>query len=550
MLSKLSIQNFALIDFVEIDLTEGLTVITGETGAGKSILLGALSLILGNRADHSTLKDQSKKCVVEGLFELEKYYLEKFFEKYDLDFSTTTIIRREITPQGKSRSFINDTPVTLEVMRHLGVQLIDIHSQHQSLQINNANFQLNIVDVMANSENLLSKYAAHYAIFQRVGKELEETKSKASEARKQEDYLNFQFSELETLNLQEGEVKDLEQEQERFANSEEILKNLSQSDHLLSKGDQSVLDALQMVRQALEQTQHFHNDLKEIADRFSSVAIELQDISQELELQLDKFQYHPERHQIVEERLATILNLQRKHQLSDAEQLIKVREEIEIQLQSVSDYEHKIQALSKKRNAEEEILKELSADLSRKRKAVLPKLKKAIEKSLIELGMPHAKLEIEHEIMEQFRAKGCDQFEFLFSANKGIAPQQIANKASGGEISRLMLSIKSAMAKHKQLPTILFDEIDTGVSGQIAEKMGEILKQMSKECQVISITHLPQLAAKGSAHYFVYKSEGEVSQTNLKKLDDEERVEELAKMLSGKSLSDAAINNAKELLTQ
>lgn len=550
MLSKLSIKNFALIDFVEIDLTNGLTVITGETGAGKSILLGALSLILGNRADHSTLKDELKKCVIEGVFQIEKYGLESFFEKHDLDFYPSTIVRREIAPQGKSRSFVNDTPVTLDVLKQLGLRLIDIHSQHQSLQINNGDFQIDVIDVIADSSLLLEQYKLHYKEYRRLGIAVEESKNKAADARKQEDYLNFQFSELEELGLKEGEAPELEKEQGRFANSEEILKSLSQADHTLSNGESTILGALQIVRQALDQTQHFHPDLKEIADRFSSVAIELQDLSQELESQLDSFQYNPERHQIVEERLAAILSLQRKHQLADAEQLIFVKEEIEKQLQSVSNEEQKLDALTIALNKEKEQLSQLSEDLSQKRVSILTGFEKTIEKSLSDLGIPYPQFKVIHESLDEFKAKGSDQFKFLFSANRGIAPQPIANKASGGEISRLMLSIKSAMAEHMQLPTIIFDEIDTGLSGQIAEKMGDILKQMSKDCQVISITHLPQLAAKGEAHYFVYKSDEAVSETRLKMLSQEERVEELAKMLSGKNLSKAAINNAKELLMQ
>lgn len=551
MLIQLSIQNFALIDHVVIDFKNNLSVITGETGAGKSILLGALGLILGKRAEHSNLKDQTQKCIVEGTFSIADYKLESFFEKNDLDYAASTIIRREINKQGKSRSFINDTPTTLEVMKQLGSKLIDIHSQQQSTLINDENFQLTCIDSLAGNRSFLEKYKVHFEQFKRLCREINTLKERAQEARKQEDYLNFQFQELELLNLVKGELYDLEQEQRLFANSEEIIRNISQVRSIVGEEEGNLLDRLNEVKQLLGNTERFDSSLEEMHSRVSSLLIELQDVNNDIERKAEELTYDPERHEFVEERLGDIYRLQQKHQLSEADDLIELKEELEEKLGNILSFELEIEKLEKQLIVEEEKLTEVANTLRERRLKKLANFEKQVEKRLVHLGIPHAKFKVKHLVKEQFTSSGRDQFNFLFTANKGIEPALVSKTASGGELSRLMLSVKEIMADHGQLPTILFDEIDTGVSGDIAEKMGSILSNMGNKRQVIIITHLPQLAAKGKQHYFVYKSvENDRSITQIKTLQEEERVDELAKMLSGKNITKTAINNAKELLTQ
>lgn len=551
MLQQLSIQNFALIDQVEIHFEKGLSVITGETGAGKSILLGALGLILGNRVDHSTLKDSSRKCIVEGTFDLSGYRLKAFFEKHDLDYADQSILRREVNGAGKSRSFVNDTPCTLEVMKLLGSQLIDIHSQQQSLLINDPLFQLSILDALAENQKSVLQYQQDYRAHQQLQIELKQAKEKVTESKKQEDYLNFQFQELESLNLQKGENEALEEEQNRFANSEEILRSLGQIQHIVSEREENLIGSFSTVKNLISKIKKYDTSFETLSERLNGLRIELEDISAEVEEKAASFEYHPERHQIVEDRLSEIHRLQQKHLLSEADDLLELKSEIEQQLLSITDSEGIIEKLEKQLSERRIALEEQSQSLTKRRLAVLPNLEEKVRKTLVSLGIPHAQLKVEHEMLTEFSKNGKDQFQFLFSANKGIVLSVVSKTASGGETSRLMLAIKQILADHQQLPTILFDEIDTGVSGEIAEKMGEILAKMGAKRQVISITHLPQLAAKGTHHYYVYKEVvNERSMTQIKQLKEEERVEEVAKMLSGKNLTEAAMNNAKELLAQ
>jgi DNA repair protein RecN (Recombination protein N) len=534
MLNQLSIQNFALIDQVEIDFSGGLSVITGETGAGKSILLGALGLILGKRADHSVLKDTSRKCIVEGVFDLRGYKLSVFFDKNDLDYSDSSILRREINGNGKSRSFINDTPCTLDVLKKLGSQLIDIHSQQQTLQLNDSQFQLKIVDALAGNDKLLSSYQKDFVVYQNLKTRIQSFEQELAEAKQQEDYLNFQFKELEELNLKVGENDVLEQEQKRFANSEDILKNLSEAQSLLTDKEDNIIGQLSALKQCMQQSEQYDSDFTELLGRVNSTLIELQDVSSEVEAKSQDFEYDPERHRVVEERLGDVHRLQKKHVCSDADALIEIKEN---------------KSLEKELDQIKEKLATQASKLTKKRKASLPSFQTKVEETLQSLGIPFACLRVEHQNQNDFTKSGKDSFDFLFSANKGIDPAKVSKTASGGETSRLMLAIKEIIAQHQQLPTILFDEIDTGVSGEIAEKMGTILAKIGKQRQVISITHLPQLAAKGEHHYFVYKDVvNDRSSTQLKKLTDDERISELAKMLSGSTLTEAALNNAKELL--
>lgn len=549
MLQQLSIQNFALIDQVEIDFYNGLSVITGETGAGKSILLGALGLILGKRADHSVLKDSNRKCIVEGTFKLKSYDLQAFFIEHNLDYSDESILRREINGNGKSRSFINDTPCTLEVIKKLGIQLIDIHSQQQTLQINDASFQLKIVDALANNSSLLVDYKLTFEGYQNVTKKLAEFKIHIAEAKQQEDYLNFQFEELDKLNLQPEENDKLEQEQSRFANSEEILRNLSLGQNILSDKEENIIDQLGTFKQTLVQSEKFDEDFTSLLERVKSTLIELEDVASELESKAQLFEYDPERHQFVEQRLGEIHRLQKKHNCTQADDLIQIKEEIETQLLGLNNSDEALEKLEKELEKLESQISKQCKLLTKSRVSVLRKFEKQVQETLTHLGIPFAQLDVKHNILEEYSKNGKDAFDFLFSANKGIEPSVVSKTASGGETSRLMLAIKEILAKHQQLPTILFDEIDTGVSGEIAEKMGTILANMGKQRQVISITHLPQLAAKGEHHYFVYKDDAnERSTTQLKKLSQEERVAELAKMLSGAIMTEAAMNNARELL--
>lgn len=551
MLKQLSVQNFALIDQIEIEFDKGLSVITGETGAGKSILLGALSLILGNRADHDSLKDKSKKCIIEGVFDVSNYDLKSFFDQVELDYADNAIIRREINPQGKSRNFINDTPTTLEVMKSLGSQLIDIHSQHQSLKINDAIFQLEVLDALANNQDQLEKYQAIYKSYKQLSARLEALTIEAAESKKQEDYLTFQFEELEALNLKQGEIEGLEEEQERFANSEEIISNMSQLVNGLSQGETNVVDSLAQLKQLLSQTEKYDASLKEDSERLTSLHIELVDLAAELESKAEGFHHDPERQQIVEERLGEAHRLQLKHQLSSAEELIPLKIKLEQQLEAISTVDQQLAATEKELKQSRSELKQLATQLSEKRIAASKQLIKEVEKTVHQLGMQYARLEVNQLSREEFNQYGIDNFDFLFSANKGMEPQLISKTASGGEISRLMLAIKRVLAEYKHLPTILFDEIDTGVSGEVANQMGIILEEIGSQRQVISITHLPQIAAKGKSHFYVYKEdEGERSISQMKRLTQDERVEELAKMLSGSTLSEAARINAKELLSQ
>ena len=550
MLKSLSVQNFSLIDNIDLKLEDGLTVITGETGAGKSILLGALSLILGERVKHDALKDKAKKCIVEGEFELKDFRIQQLFDDFDLDYEELIVFRREVTPLGKSRNFINDTPTTIDVMKRIGRELIDIHSQHQSLKINDKNFQLDILDSLASNKKAVEDYYKKYQAFQQVKKKLLEKKEYAGNSKKQEDYLLFQLNEIDALALEVGEIEELESEQQFFANREEVVHHFKLIEHIVSAEGGNLLGQFNQIDSSIASLQAHLTKMEEIKKRFDSLKIELDDLVREIESYESNFQFDPDRQRFVEERLTEIHHLQRKHGFETTNQLVKFRADLEKELNNIAHVDEEIKQLEQAVEEQEKQLYKDASEISKKRLAVIQKFETELQNILKELGMPNIEFKIDHLRKETIDSSGIDEFEFLFSANKGLPLKKISSTASGGEISRLMLGIKLILAEHKRLPCIIFDEIDTGVSGEIADKMGSMLEQLGVNCQVLSITHLPQIAAKGENHILVYKEEKEnITRTSLRKLSGDDRISEMAKMLSGEKLSEAAINNARELLS-
>jgi DNA repair protein RecN (Recombination protein N) len=551
MLKHLSVQNYALIDKLEVDLTDGLTIITGETGAGKSILLGALGLIAGSRADTQSLQDKTKKCIIEAAFNIKEYALVDFFKDHELDYEAVTTIRREINPEGKSRAFINDTPVTLNQLKELGERLIDIHSQHQTLSLNGTDFQLSVVDAFAKHETLLDGYTSDYRAFKALEKQLTDLIEKEAQAKKDLDYFQFQFNELEDAGLKPGEQMLMEQELETLNNSEEIKSSLSKAAHGLNGGEQNLLSSLNEIKILLGSMAKFKPEIAELSARVNSTYIELKDIANEIESIEQEVVYDPKQIELLNDKLDAIYRLQQKHQVKTVEELIGIKEEISNKLLDFSSLEAEIE---KTRTGLAKLHTALSAKaktISENRKKVIPKIEKEIASLLSSLSMPNAQLQISQSALESFSISGTDKINFLFSANKGSDFKELNKVASGGELSRLMLSIKSLIAQLTALPTIIFDEIDTGVSGDVADKVGSIMNTMAAKMQVITITHLPQIASKGQSHLFVYKEDkNNKTYSNIKKLDAEERVQEVAKMLSTGTPTAAAINNAKELLNQ
>jgi DNA repair protein RecN (Recombination protein N) len=551
MLQHLSVQNYALIDQLEIDFSGGLTIITGETGAGKSILLGALGLIAGNRADAQSLQDKTKKCVIEAVFNIKEYALNAFFDAQELDYEVTTTIRREINPEGKSRAFINDTPVTVSQLKELTERLIDIHSQHQTLTLNGSEFQLTVVDAYAGHADLLKQYGSGFKQFKVVEKKLNELIEKEIQAKKDLDYFQFQFNELEEANLQKGKQPEWEQELEALNNAEEIKLNLSKASFALSGGEQNLLASLNEIKGVLAPFAKFKTELNELSTRVNSAYIELKDISNELENMEQDIVYDPKQIEEITARLDVIYRLQQKHQVKTVEELIAIREDINAKLLDFSSLEGEIEKVKKELQQVQDALSAAAKKITVNRKKVIPKIEKELAFLLASLSMPNAQLKIEHTELPSFTSNGTDKVSFLFSANKGSDFKELNKVASGGELSRLMLSIKSSLAQLTALPTIIFDEIDTGVSGDVADKIGIIMNQMASKLQVITITHLPQIASKGSSHLFVYKEDkNNKTYSSIKRLTKEERIQEVAKMLSTGNPTTAAINNAKELLKQ
>jgi DNA repair protein RecN (Recombination protein N) len=549
MIQSLSVENYAIINKLEIEFSKGLSIITGETGAGKSILLGALSLILGKRADTSILKDKTRKCIVEGTFDIRDYGFQSFFDENDIDYDDYTILRREISPNGKSRAFINDSPVNLNLLSEISIRFIDIHSQHQNLNLSNSQFQLKVIDSFSHSENLLRKYQDMYFLFKDLTREYQHLLEKSQQSQADLDYYQFQFHQLEIARLKENEQNELEQELEKLNHAEEIKNSLNNSSGLLSGEENTVLSQLKDIQSFLNKIIKFYPDVGGHAKRLESTYIELKDIANELELLKEKVELDPEKLEYINERLDLIYTLQHKHKVNTIKDLLKIKESLKQKIDEVSSYEFRLEDLKKRISECENKLNDFAQELSQQRQQSLKDIEKEITVLLLDLGIPNGRFEITHKITGDYTVNGIDRIQFLFSANKNIALQEISKIASGGELSRLMLSIKSLLSDSTGLPTIIFDEIDMGVSGEIADKVGNIIKRMSEGMQIINITHLPQVACKGDFHYLVYKSdEGETTTAHVKLLNDEERHIEIARMLSGEELTEAAMQNARELL--
>ena len=549
MLKALTIKNFALIDDLQVDFNNGLTIITGETGAGKSILLGGLSLILGKRADLSSIMDTSKKCVIEATFDIANYNLKSLFKSKDLDYESLTIIRREILPSGKSRAFVNDTPVNLDSLQILGERLLDIHSQHESLQLINDDFQFQVIDAFAQNASILQEYTTDLLKYKNLQKELKALYEQKTEAVKEYDYNAFLLKELEDANLVEGEFEALEEEYETLNNIEEIREKLTTSHQLLGNDDIGVLTHLTEIKNQLSKLSGYAIKYKDIFERINSCLIELDDIFSEIENAQELLEADPNRLETVNNRLQILHNLKQKHSVLEVGKLIQIKESLK---EKVSITENLDDIIADKEKEVETVIKQLDEKASiihKNRTKILPELIQQLEDILATLGMPNAKFNVKLKLTENYFGNGKDELEFLFSANKGGQFNELKKAASGGELSRIMLAIKSILSRYTQLPTIMFDEIDTGVSGEISNKMASIMQQMSKTMQVFTITHLPQIAAKGDTHFKVFKEDiNNATQTQLKKLNPEERIVEIAQMLGGVNISNSAIAHAKQLL--
>ena len=549
MLSKLIIQNFAIIDQLEIEFHQDLSIITGETGAGKSIILGALGLLLGNRADVKSLKKTDQKCVIEGHFILSDLDLKDFFDEHSLDYDVNGILRREINTEGKSRAFINDTPVNLSTLKTLGEKLVDIHSQHETITLNNKHFQLSVVDSVCNHKNLLKEYLKGFKTFQEQKNTLQQLITTSEKSKAEFDYLQFQFDELNSASLKASEEKELEMEQQQLTHAEEIKTALNNITQILAESDQAVSSQLKISVNLLGNIEKYNPRITELKSRLSTSLIEIKDIVSELEEEAMQTSLDPNRLSIIEERLNLIYKLQQKHRLKSSEELLELKNQIEQKISAYAGIDDQIAQLKSAIEKNEIALNKVAKELSNNRTNGIQSLSKKINELLIDVGMPNAIFEVSHQIESNLSESGFDKITFLFSANKGFSPSELSKVASGGELSRLMLCIKSIIAQNEKLATIIFDEIDTGISGEVANKVGSILQSLTKNMQVISITHLPQIAGLGDAHYFVYKDlKKDKTYTNIRILSMEERILEIAKMLSGDNPSEIAMETAKELI--
>jgi DNA repair protein RecN (Recombination protein N) len=549
MLVKLTVHNYALIRELDLTLENGLTIITGETGAGKTILLGALSLILGSRADSSVLLDKNGKCIVEGTFRIEEYDLEDFFAANDLDYESPAILRREINPAGKSRAFINDTPVTINLIKELGDRLIDIHSQHQVLMLNDNAFQLNIIDSFARTGPLRNDYRNAYIKFKKLQKEYNDLKEKSDRNKADLEYYQFHLSQLEEAKLVKGEQDELEKEQKLLEHAEEIKQSLSNISQLFSRDETSILAMLREVKAIAGKIAVYMPAEQNITERISSSYIELDDLAKLIENLEQDTEADPEKLAKINDRLDHIYSLIQKHRLKNLDELILKKEEIAGIIKSIVTSDDRLSELESALKSSTETLTSLSEEISEKRKSSLPDIESAITVLLKQLGMPNGRFRISLSRSKDFTSSGIDNADFLFSANKQTDPENIARIASGGELSRVMLSLKSMMTKNRNLPTIIFDEIDSGVSGEVADKVGQILSGMGKYMQVVNITHLPQVASRGTRHYHVYKEDsGDSTITRIKLLSPGERIQEVARLLSGSEVTETALRNAKELI--
>lgn len=549
MLTALSIKNYALIDDLKVDFPEGFIIITGETGSGKSIMLDALSLILGKRADMSALRNKEEKCIIEAEFSLQNYEFQPLFQELDIDYDPQTIIRREILPSGKSRAFVNDVPATLEVLSRLGQVLVDIHSQHQTLALSDTSFQFAIIDAMANNKSLLTEYVQLHQLLKKEQKKLEELIEFQKNAKKEYDYNLHQLKELKSATLEEGILEELEESYEEASNIEDIKENVSESLYLLNDENIGILNNLRELKRSFSSLTEYKQLYRDLYERIESAFLELEDLASEISDIDESIEADPDNLEQISKQLNKIYSLQKKHSVATVEELIAIQQELE---EAVSKTESVDIDLNKQKKIVEEqhtaTLKKAN-QLHKAREKVIPALDKKLTNFMHELGMPNGRFSITLTDTDTFFANGNDELSFLFSANKGGDFGQFKKVASGGELSRIMLAVKAIMAEHTALPTIMFDEIDTGVSGEISQKMGDIMKQMSQNRQVFAITHLPQIAAKGAYHFKVFKedSKGKTT-THLKLLTEEERITELSEMLEGKNSGASARNHAIELL--
>ena len=549
MLRRLSVENYALIDKLDLELTEGLNIVTGETGAGKSILLGALSLLLGSRGEGSILGEGDRNCVVEGVFEIEGYGLEEFFGENDLEYDPQTVIRRIVTPAGKSRAYVNDLPVQLAMLRELGRRLIDIHSQHQSLMLGSDDFRTRIVDGVAGHENLTERYKKEYGALKDAEKELARLQEEAAGSRRDEEYLRFQTEQLAAAALREGEQAELEAQLAELSHAGQIQEALARSAETLGEEETGVLSRLKAIEQEFRRIAQVYAPAPRIEERIHSSLLELRDLESELSSEADRIEADPERLARVESRLNLIYDLQQKHRVNSVEELIGLYNEYAARLAKITGSDEEIAGTERRIAALRENARKTAGQISAERRKAGTAIEGHLRKTLSELGMPSVSFTVEITPDGELTPSGTDTIRFLFSANRNMAPQPVEKVASGGEISRVMLGIKSFVASRSKLPTIIFDEIDTGVSGRIADAMGRIIAALGEHMQVVNITHLPQVASKGEAHFFVYKEEfaGGI-RTRIRRLGADERITEIAKMLSGSTVTDAALAQARLLL--
>ena len=551
MIKQLHIQNFTLIDELNIDFHSGFSVITGETGAGKSIILGAIGLLLGNRADMKQIKAGADKCVVEAHFDLSQYQLEEFFEEEDIDYDPTdTILRREITSKGKSRAFINDTPAALSSMKRLGEHLIDVHSQHQNLLLQKENFQLNVVDIIAHNADKMAEYKLQFQQYQQLSIQLQQLIDDIANSKQQEEYLTFQFNELEKAQLNNPDEQDeLEQKIQELSHIEDIKSALFGADSILNADEMGIDNLLRQASNHLHNIESVYPDAIELAERIDSSRIELQDIAHDISVKAERVDFDPEEFERMNNRIDTINSLEQKYHVNDLASLIETKQNIEEQLNNISHGDEEVEELQKKVQQQHDKCQQLAAQLTTLRKKAGAIVEKEMQQLLVPLGIPHVRFKVDIQPKE-LSLDGADSVSFLFSANTSTPLQPVSNVASGGEIARVMLSLKAMISNAVKLPTIIFDEIDTGVSGRIAEKMAQIMQEMGQEGrQVISITHLPQIAAMGTTHYKVSKEEtaqGTIS--HMRQLNNDERIDEIAQMLSGSEITPEAVNNARALI--
>ncbi len=549
MIRSIQIQNYAIIESLAMDFSEGLTIITGETGAGKSILLGALGLIMGKRADTKVLYDQEKKCIVEAQFDVSSYQLQAFFEANDIDYDDETFIRRELTPSGKSRAFINDTPVNLKVLQQLSASLIDLHQQFDTRDINNVSFQLRMVDALADNTKLLLQYQELYSRYQSNSRRLQALRQQSESAAKELDFIAFQLKEFEEVVLEAGEQERLEQKQARLTNAEDIKRTLGNVFRQLSEDEHAFIGQMESMQQTIGQIQQYHSDLQKLYERFQGLIAELQDLAAEFEQIADKTEFDGQQLEETQTRLDLIYKLQTKHNINTVEGLLDLQADLQKKLDSFGDLSGEIEQLQQAIDQQTARLMQMAKKLSKKRQSVVPTFEKHVHTLLAQLSMEHARLQIDIQAADVPGPTGIDEINFLFAPNKGSRFLPVGEVASGGELSRLTLCVKSLVASAIPLPSLVFDEIDTGISGDVALKMGQILHQLSQQHQVISITHTPQIAVKADAHFFVYKTiKDDRTVTGLRLLEQEERIKEVATMLSGSPPSSSAIENAKELL--